>query len=285
MIACANISNLLLSKAIDRQREIAVRTAMGATRGRLIRQLLTESVVLSIAGGLAGLAIASWGGQALVDIVPHGAPAPDNMLNWTIFGLTMALSLVSAVVFGLAPAFEVSSNDVNSTLKETGRSGSRGLRGRRFRNGLVVVEVMLTMVLLVGSGLVIRTSMVIRNLQPGFDKKGLLTLDVELPSDRYATPQQVESFYSRALTQLSAVPGVQSAAATSHVPVMNDGQSTGFVLSGSEDVPVRERPTGAHIEVSADFFRTIGLPVSNGRGFTSQDTSNSANLLSPAPKQ
>ena len=185
LITCANISNLLLSRGASRQREIAVRTAMGASRGRLIRQLLTESVVLALTGGFVGLLIAFWGAEALIAMIPHRAPPPETLVNGFIFGVTFIVAIVSAMIFGLAPAFELSKTDVNATLKEGGR-GSGSVRGRRFRSALIVAEVTLTLVLLIGGGLVIRQAIHLQSLDPGFPTDKLLSLSVEVPEAQYA---------------------------------------------------------------------------------------------------
>ena len=278
LIACANISNLLLSRGVGRQREIAIRTALGATRLRVIRQLLTESVVLSIAGGLVGLMIAIWGADALMNVIPHRAPPPDTLVNGFIFGITMLLSVASAVLFGLVPAFEVSKSDVNSTLKEGSRGGSGAVRSSRFRSLLVVTEVTLTLILLIGGGLVIRQAAHLLSIDPGFPTKGLLSLEVDLPEAQYKTMEEVGSFYGRALQQLKSVPGVSASAVTTQVPITSDGDNTRFVLRGNEAAPVEERPMGASMRVSEDFFQTLGISIMQGRSFTSQDSSASARV-------
>jgi putative ABC transport system permease protein len=276
LIACANISNLLLSRAVGRQKEIAVRTALGATRLRLIRQLLTESFALSILGGVFGLVLAIWGADALIAAIPHRAPAPDTLINGFIFVVTLLVSLVAAMVFGIAPAFEVSKTDVNSTLKEGGRSGSGSMRGRRFRSALIVAEVSLALVLLIGGGLVIRQSIHIQNIDPGFPKRGLLSVEVELPQDRYRTNAEITSFYDRTLAGLSALPGARSSALTTRVPITSDGETVRFVAGDLDGAPVQERPLGARMVVSSAFFQTLGIPIVKGRAFSAADSELSA---------
>jgi putative ABC transport system permease protein len=273
LITCANTSNLLLSRGAGRQREIAVRVALGATRTRLIRQLLTESIVLALGGGVVGLLIAFWGADALMAVIPHRAPPPETLVNGFIFGVTLLVALVSAVVFGLAPAFEISKSDVNSTLKEAGR-GSGSIRGKKFRSALIVAEVTMTLVLLIGGGLVIRQAIHFQNLDPGFQTQGLLSVQVDLSGDEYKGDFAVENFYSKAIEKLAALPGVQSVAAASQVPITSDGDATRFVLAGGEGAPVPERPTGTQMRVSAGFFRTLGIPIVKGRSFGDQDAAN-----------
>ena len=276
LIACANISNLLLSRAVGRQKEIAVRTALGATRVRLIRQLLTESFALSILGGVFGLVLAIWGADALIAAIPHRAPPPDTLINGFIFGVTLLVSLAAAMVFGIAPAFEVSKTDVNSALKESGRSGSGSKRGRRFRNALIVAEVSLALVLLIGGGLVIRQSIHIQNIDPGFPKSGLLSVEVDLPQDRYRTNAEMISFYDRALASLSTLPGARSSALTTRVPITSDGETIRFVAGDLDGAPVQERPLGARLVVSSEFFQTLGIPIVKGRSFSAADSGLSA---------
>jgi putative ABC transport system permease protein len=273
LITCANTSNLLLSRGAGRQREIAVRVALGATRTRLIRQLLTESIVLALAGGAMGLLIAFWGADALIAVIPHRAPPPETLVNGFIFGVTLLVALISAVIFGLVPAFEISKSDVNSTLKEAGR-GSGSIRGRKFRNALIVAEVTMTLVLLIGGGLVIRQAIHLQNLDPGFQTQGLLSVQVDLSAGDYTSDASLENFYSKAMERLAAVPGVQAVAAASRIPISSDGNATRFVLAGGEGAPVSERPSGTQMRVSRSFFQTLGIPIMKGRSFGDQDAAN-----------
>ncbi|HKG14177.1 MAG TPA: ADOP family duplicated permease, partial [Pyrinomonadaceae bacterium] len=212
LIACANVANLLLARAASREKEIAVRTALGARRTRIMRQLLTESVLLAALGGLLGLGLAWWGIQALMAIAPRELVSLQGVgLNLTVLGWTLGVTLLTGIVFGLAPAFEATRVDLNDTLKEGGKSGSgQSARSRALRSVLVVSEVALALVLLVSAGLLVKSFVRMRNIDTGFDTENVLTMVVRLPSAKYKDdPQQID-FFRRMMERVRALPGVRS---------------------------------------------------------------------------
>jgi putative ABC transport system permease protein len=275
LIACANVANLLLARATGRAREIAIRSAIGAGRGRIIGQLLTESVLLSAMGGIAGLAIGAIGVRALLAVNPGNIPRIGEdgsavTLDATVLGVTLLLSLVTGVLFGLVPAFHASRVDINSTLKEaTSRSGS-GLRQNKARSVLVVTEMALAIVLLIGAGLLIRTFSALHSVAPGFDAHNVLTMDTALTGTNYDQTAAIASVARQAIERLEAIPGVQSAAASSYLP-LEGGLGLDFIIQGR---PLTNGPShgGAGWNyVTAHFFDAFKIPVLRGRVFTDRD--------------
>jgi putative ABC transport system permease protein len=275
LIACANVANLLLARAAGRARDIAIRCAIGAGRGRIIRELLTESMVLSILGGVAGLAIGALGVRALLAVNPGNIPriGEDGSgvgLNWTVLGFTLLLSMVTGVVFGLVPALQASRADLNLALKEsTSRSGS-GLGQAKARGVLVVVEMALAIVLLAGAGLLIRTFSALHSVAPGFDPHNVLTMDTALTGSKYDQTAVIAETAKQALDRMEAIPGVEAAAATSYLP-LEGGLGLGFIIQGR---PLTNGPShgGAGWNyVTAHFFNVFHIPVVRGRVFTERD--------------
>src|SRR6185436_17007760 len=218
LIACANVANLLLARAAGRQRELAVRSAMGAARGRVVRQLLTESVLLAGCGGILGLALGAAGVRGLLMLVPGNIPLLTDAngafvippLDWRVMAFTIGMSLVTGVLFGLFPALHTSKPDLVSTLKEaSGRSGT-GVRHRRVRSALVVAEMALALVLLVGAALLIRSFVGLRSVDPGFDPRNVFTFQTSLAGGTYATTASVSGFTSQVIRRLETIPGVES---------------------------------------------------------------------------
>ena len=281
LIACANVANLLLARASTRQREIAIRTALGAGRARVIRQMLTESLLLALAGGALGLVAAGWSRDLVVSLLPHNLAGPGLLsrivavrLDGWVLGFTLAASLVTGLIFGLAPALEASSFGVSEALKEGSRSSSGQGRGR-LRNTLVVGEMALALVLLVGAGLLIRSFASLTSVDPGFNAVHLLTMNVNLPDSRYQTLARMIAFERQALDRLAALPGVEHAAAVFGLPF---GE---MLISG--DISVEGQPSaraGARkLVVSSDYFRTLGMPLVEGRFFNDHDSESSPHVI------
>jgi putative ABC transport system permease protein len=282
LIACTNVANLLLARAAARQKEVAIRTALGASRWRVVRQLLTESVLLSLAGGAAGLVLALWGVDALVALIPASQlmqmPYLQSLsLSREVLLFATGLSLLTGVLFGLTPALSASRADLQGALKEGGRSTvSRG--GRRLRDLLVVAEVALALVLLVGAGLLLKSLVTMLRVDPGFDPRGLLTLRVALPPARYKEGDQATRFYEEALRRVSTVPGVRGAALTSNLPLAGDG-GTGTPQIVGRSTPDSEL-TEAHLRtVSANYFEVLGVPLVKGRSFSERDDAKAPPVL------
>ena len=234
LIACLNVANLLLARASDRAREIAVRTALGAGRVRMIRQLLTESLLLSAAGGIAGLLLGAWGARALVTLFPDRDPVPrleQAHLDFAVLFFTLAVTAITGVVFGLAPALEATRSNLTVSLKEGARGTSSGARSSRVRNFLVIAETALSLILLVGAGLMLRSFQRLLAVNPGFNPDRVLTLRVPLPAAITAKPQQ-PAYYTRILDRLGALPGLNSAGLIAPLPLADVDANSTFVVEG-----------------------------------------------------
>ena len=277
LIACANVANLQLVRALGRKREIALRTAVGAGRGRIVRQLLTESLVLAAIGGTLGLALGVAGIRALLSVSTVGLPrlGADGTavaVDWRVMLFALAVSLGTGVLFGLIPALQGSRTDVGATLKEGGGRTGSGFRQNRTRSVLVAGEVALALVLLVGSALLIRTSVALSRVDPGFDAANVLTMRTSLTGPRFATGAGVGQVLREAVDRLRAVPGVEHAAATCCVP-LEGGFGLPFVISGR---PLDDGPFhggGGWTTVSDGFFDVFRIPTRRGRVFTDRDGS------------
>ena len=275
LIACANVANLLLARAATRSRDIAIRCAIGAGRGRIMRELLTESVLLSLMGGIAGLIIGVLGVRALLAINPGNIPRIGEdgsaiALNWSVLGFTMLLSLITGALFGLAPAVLASRADLNLALKESASRGGTGLGQAKARGALVVVEMALAIVLLVGAGLLIRTFSALHSVAPGFDPHNVLTMDTALTGSKYDQTAVISEMTRQALDRMHAIPGLEAAAATSYLP-LEGGLGLGFIIQGR---PLTNGPvhggTGWNY-VTSRFFDVFRVPVIRGRVFTERD--------------
>ncbi|MGH9834747.1 MAG: ABC transporter permease [Blastocatellia bacterium] len=274
LIACANVANLLLARASARQKEIAIRAALGAGRFRLIRQLLIESALLALLGGGLGLLLAQWGVEALI------AAIPDNVLNFMPYlrglaldgrtlAFTGALALVTIIVFGLAPALHASKLDLQSALKEGGRTSGEGSR-RRLRDLLVVGEIALALVLLVGAGLMMKSLMRLLEVDPGFDPKNVLTFSVSLPAAKFDRNEEVYAFHHQLISRLESLPGVKGAGTVTVIPLIG-GNTTRF-YDAAQPRPAPGGETEANLrEVSDNYFRVLGVPLVAGRHFNERD--------------
>ena len=272
LIACANVANLLLARAASRSRELAVRAALGAGRARIVRQLLTESVLLALIGGVAGALVALWGLDVLKSLAPADTPRLDQIgVDARVFGFALGLSCLTALVFGLAPALQSSKSDLNETLKEGGRSNTTGVRGKRLREGLVVSEIALTLVLLVGAGLLLKSFMRLQELNLGYRPEGVLTARVSLPRAKYDQPGKVSAFYEQLTERLRNSPGVEGVAAVGTVLLSNTPNSTIFTIEGRPNPPAAERVEIPLDPATPDFFKVMGTPLLRGRFFDARD--------------
>ncbi|MCA1817261.1 MAG: ABC transporter permease [Acidobacteria bacterium] len=273
LIACANVANLLLARAASRSREIAIRTALGAGRVRIMRQLLTESLLLSLVGGGLGLLLATWGVDLLMGTLSTNLPnnlVGNVRLDSRVLLFTLAASLLTGLLFGLAPAIQISKTNLNESLKEGGRSGSEGGARHRVRSFLVVAEITISLVLLVGAGLLVKSFINLRQADIGFDPARVLTMRVALPEARYKENARIESFYRDLLQRVRALPGVESAALTVGLP-MNGGIESGVTVEGHEVTNVKDVTVAVNLAVSPDYFRVMGIPVVEGRALTDAD--------------
>jgi putative ABC transport system permease protein len=269
LIACANIANLLLARAQSRQKEMAIRAAMGAGRWRIARQLLTESVLLALIGGTLGMLIAQWGIKLILYISPDAIPRSKEIgLDWRVLAFTIGLSFVTGILFGLVPALQAGVVDVHETLKETGR----GTSGKHWlRSSLVVVEVATTLVLLIGAGLMIRSFYRLQKVNPGFSYDHLTSFTVSLPEKKYKTAAQRDQFYGQLLENLRGLPGVEATAAASGLPLGNNGWQTSFVVDGRPRPPRDQTPLMEACLVTPDYFRALDIPLQRGRYFNDHD--------------
>jgi predicted permease len=264
LIACANVANLLLARAAARQKEIAVRTALGASRWRIVRQMLTESLLLSLAGGILGLTLASWGLKMMMATAVIFWPrVMDLSLDVRILAFTTAVTLLTGLSFGLVPALQASKPSLNEMLKDAGRGSTEGGRRRLVRNALVVVEVAISLVLLVGAGLLMRSFIGLQKVAPGFDPKNVLTVSISLPEKKYPEKDQQAAFYSRLIERVSALPGVQATGAASAVPFSDahwgGGFGRGFRIEGRTGDQVAAGTN--YYSVSPNYFRAMGIPM------------------------
>jgi putative ABC transport system permease protein len=274
LIACANVANLMLARASGRQREIALRAALGASRWRIIRQLLTESVIVALAGGAVGILIGFWGIDALRAANPGEAAkyAPGWYqlgINFPTLAFTLGLSLFSGIVFGLAPALQVSKPNLNDSLKE----GSRQTSGSShyLRSSLVVFEVALSLMLLVGAGLLARSFLSLLKTDPGFNPDNVLTLNLVLPGAKYREQPQRAAFYNDLVQRVKAYPGVESAAAVNYLPLGGANSSDSYLVEGVPEPAPGDENEGRYRVCTPDYFRTMGIPLLKGRSFTDQD--------------
>ncbi|MGH9934665.1 MAG: ABC transporter permease, partial [Blastocatellia bacterium] len=271
LIACANVANLSLSQAAARQREMAVRAAVGASRARLIRQLLVESLPLALLGGGAGLLLAMWIVELLVSANPNNIPRTNEIgIDLRVLGFTLSVSLLTGVIFGLAPAWQLSKLDLNESLKEGGRGSSVSFRRFSLRSLLLVSEVALSLALLIGAGLMINSFARLLRVDPGFDPRGVLTMQIALPQSKYSEIQQRAFFFEQALERIRSLPGVQSAGMTSALPLTGN-PDFGFTIEGRTPSAPGEVPQTRWRAISPDYLRTMSIPLRRGRYFTGQD--------------
>jgi len=269
LIACVNVANLLLARATAREREIAVRSAVGAGRWRIVRQLLTESLLLSIVGGAAGILLAQWAIDALRALGPEQLPRLQAVnIDGRILFFTLGVTLLTGVLFGLAPALQAGQFNLNALLKEGGRGG--GGQRRRLRDALVITEVALALALLAGAGLLIRSFWKLQQTDPGFNPERVLTASLTLPGARYGDAPKVASFQRQLIDRVTALPGVQSAGVTSDLPWTGYDENAGFTIEG-KTFPPNDGPSARYHYVSSDYFRTIGVPLIAGRFFNADD--------------
>lgn len=272
LIACANAANLLLARASARQREIAVRLAMGAPRLRVVRQLLTESLILSLAGGVLGLGLAFGGVRALVALLPADFPrAHDIHVSLPVLAFTFAISLLTGVVFGLAPAMQASRTDPKQGLQQNARTTTASRNQNRLRSALVVGEVSLACLLLIGAGLMLRTFLNLTHLDPGFREDHVFTASVSLPHAKYGSEQKVEQFFNQLAINLNELPGVKSAGVGSDLPWTGyDENAGGFTIEGKRP-PAGEDFHGRYHMATPGYFSALGVPLLAGRFFTEAD--------------
>jgi putative ABC transport system permease protein len=272
LIACANVANLLLARAAVRQKEIVIRVALGANRFRLVRQVLTESLLLAAVGGGLGLLLAVYGVSVLKSFIPENiAQAQTVAIDGKVLLFTFGVSMVTGLIFGLIPALQASNFNLNETLKEGGRDSGAGTRGNRIRSLLVIGEVAISLILLVGAGLLINSFLRLRGVDAGYRTDNLLTMRIVLPDLKYREHAARTAFYTDVINRVEALPGVQSASVVNWIPLVRQGDSIGFSIAGVPDAGPGQRPTVMTRVVDPKYLQTMSIPLLQGRNFESQD--------------
>jgi len=280
LIACANVANLLLARAMARETELAVRTALGAGRARLVQQLLTESVVLGAAGGFAGLLLASWGSDMLVTLRPDGIPRLNEIkIDTTVVYFTMGISLLTGLVFGAIPALQMTRGALARSLKEGGRGNMAARGSARLRGTLVVAEMALAVMLLAGAGLLIKSFGRLQSVDPGFQPAQTLSFEVSLPPTTYADDPQIVSFYDRLASRLGALPGVRTVGGVMGLPMSGLRFQISFAIEGRPEAPPGQEPSMQVRVATPDYFRTLGVPLRRGRLFTDADNAEAPQVV------
>jgi putative ABC transport system permease protein len=279
LIACANFANLLLARAAERQREFVIRGALGAGRWRLMRQLLTESLLLSLAGGAAAIVLAFWATSLLVSFKPENLPRVTEIgVDGRVLGFTLGISVLTGLIFGLVPAWTASRSQVGDALKEGGRSSTAGTARQRLRSAFVVVELAVALVLLVGAGLLVKTFWNLRSVDPGFNPENLVTMRVELPETRYEDVASQTRFRKQVLAGMNSLPGVQ-AAMISELPLSGDSLNHDFLIENRPPIAPGDEPSLETRSVLGDYFQVMQIPLQRGRDFAAPDFDEKAPMV------
>jgi len=281
LIACANVANLLLARAAYRQKEIALRTALGASRMRVVRQLLTESVLLSVVSGAIGLALSLWLIKLLIAIIPETTPRVNEIgIDLRAFGFTLGITVLAGLLFGLVPALQMSRPNLNETLKDSGQRGADTGGRNRVGGFLIVSEIALSFILLAGAGLLIKSFMHLREINPGFNADNVMALRLTLPPGKYAQGEPRAQIYKQLLDQVKATPSVQSAGLVLSLPLGGDSFNVGRgVIREGRPMTAEEQTNAQHIPVTPDYFQTLQIPLKAGRVFTDQDNLQSTKVV------
>ena len=280
LIACANVANLLLVRAAGRQKEIALRTALGAGRWRIVRQMITESVLLALVGGALGTLLAIWGVELLVRLSEGSIPPTAQVrIDATVLGFTLLISVVTGVLFGLAPALRTMRLNLSESLKEGGRGAAEGGQRNRTRSALVVLESAIAVVLLIGAGLLIRSLIRLQNVSPGFDAQNVLTMRLDLPRQKYDTPDKSVNFFSQLESRLGALPGVESVGFVSELPLSGQPNDMPYTVEGRPAVSPDQSFDDDFRRVNRQYFSALRIPLLRGRNFTEQEVRQTAKVL------
>jgi putative ABC transport system permease protein len=283
LIACANVANLLLARASSRRKEMAIRGALGAGRWRIIRQLLTESILLSTSGGLLGFLLAIWATPLLVSFIPEKVPRIHEInVDLRVLGFAFLISIVTGIVFGLAPALQTSRIDLNESLKEGARGTTGGLRQNRLRAFLIVSEVSLAVILMIGAALLTKSFVRLIDVKPGFDPSHTLTMEVALPTlppSKYANDAEQSAFFHQVLDRLKQSPGVTAAGAVLSLPLTGAEESTDIFIEGRPKVTADQRPNADYTIVTPGFFEALRMPLLRGRQFTDLDARDAPGVI------
>jgi putative ABC transport system permease protein len=279
LIACANVANLLLARAAQRRREIAIRTALGASRVRIVRQLLSEGFILALIGALGGLLIAWWGIDLLRIFGPRDVPRLDETrVNGLIVIFTLGAAVLSTLLFALVPALQVSRPNVNESLQE-GNRGAVGPESHRLRALLVIAQVALSMLLLAGAGLLIKSFGNLRTTNPGFEASRVVMIDLSLPRTKYSDPVKQREFFERLDSKLRSLPGVEAAGGAMPLPFSNNDRASSFWIAGQPDPGQGNHPNASHLTINGDYFRAMHIPLLKGRTFSPRDNKDSVRVV------
>ncbi|HEY0726842.1 MAG TPA: ABC transporter permease, partial [Pyrinomonadaceae bacterium] len=279
LIACANVANLLLVRAAARQKEIALRTALGASRWRIVRQMITESLLLAIAGGALGAFLATWGVQLLVMLSENSIPPTVQVtIDATVLGFTLLVSVITGVLFGLAPAFRTADVNLIDALKEGMRGEGQSALRSRTRSALVILESAIAVVLLIGAGLLIRSLVALQNVNPGFDSQNVLTARVELSRFKYDNPDKAATFFQELEGRISNLPGVEAAGMVSELPLSGQGNDMWYTVEGQPPVSRDQMPLADFRSVNQNYIKAMGIPL-RGRNFTEQEVRQTAKVI------
>jgi putative ABC transport system permease protein len=280
LIACANVANLLLARAASRQKEIAVRLALGAGRWRIVRQMLTESLMLSLLGATLGVLLALWGVDGLVRLAADNLPLTAQIsIDFKVLVFTLILATLTGVLFGLVPASQASNQKLHDALKDGGRGGSEGLHRNRARSALVVAECAIAVVLLAGAGLLLRSFWQLMQVQPGFEAKNLLTMRIDVPRDKTDTPGLTTNFYEQVQQRLAGLPGVEAVGMTTELPLTGQPNDMPFTIEGRPPLAAREEVWADFRRVNHDFFRAMQIPLLRGRHFTAAEVRQNSKVV------
>ncbi len=273
LIACANLANLVLARSTTRYRELAIRLAIGASRGRLIRQLLTENILLALIGGFLGLLLAQPAMKAILAVSPNSIPRSGEInMDVTVLLFSLLISLLSGVFFGLIPALHITKESFTEELKGSGKGAPDGSRKSRMRNLLILTEVSLTLVLLIGAGLLAKSFLRLQSVSPGFNINNLLVMRLSLPKAQYSRPEMVAAFYEQLSNKIENLPGVHAASMTSALPLGGANIRVNFSISGRPPVALSDQPITQYRMIGPDYFRAMNIPIHAGRDFTNRDT-------------
>ena len=280
MIACANLSTMLLARAAAHDRETAIRVALGASRVRLLRQMLTESVILAVCGGLAGILLAVWGVDLLKSVGAQTVPRLREVdLDLTVLVVTFVISVGTGILFGIIPGLAGAKPELTEALKEGGRGSTEGRRRNRLRNILVIAEVALALVLLTSAGLLMKSFVRLQNVSPGFDPHNVMTMEISLPKLKYNSNEAAVRFTDEAERRIGALPGVEAAAFTTILPLSGTNSDSSFAIEGRPNSDTDPFPDEEYREVSSDYFRVLQTPLQKGRFFTKADTATSPPVI------
>jgi putative ABC transport system permease protein len=279
LIACANVANLLLASAASRHKEMAIRSALGASPWRVMRQLFTESTILALGGGAVGLLLAVWGLALIKKLLPGDFPRwTEIQMDWRVLGFTLVASVLTGILFGFAPALQISRHDVQEAIRESGRGTAGSVRRSRFRQLLIISEVALSVVLLAGAGLLFRSFMQLQSVKPGFVSRQVLTARLSPSGSSFRTDADYVSFYERVQQNVAALPGVQDVGAINTLPLSN-GPTVGFSIEGRPPTTPDKWPGANYRSVSPDYFRALSIPLVQGRAFTEHDKEGTPSAL------